>query len=129
MKPKPKLGIVDWGIGGIGIYKEARRQIGGLPVIYFSDTGAAPYGKMSRRELTSRLEDILAFLKSNGVTQVLFGCNAASTVIPLLEVDGLRVEGVIASAIKAVRLARPRRLALIGGRRTVLSGVYRDALG
>ena len=127
MKRVPNLGIVDWGIGGIGISKLARSRIGNVPIVYFSDTGVTPYGRMSRQDLVSRLNDVIAFLRSLGVTHLVLGCNAASTVIPLLNVDGLQVKGVIESAVRITERMRPGRLALIGGRRTVLSGIYRRA--
>jgi len=129
MKRRANLGIVDWGIGGIGLTKLAKSRIGNVPVIYFSDTGVTPYGRMSRHELVSRLNNVIAFLRSKGVTHLLLGCNAASTVIPFLNVAGLRVKGVIESAVRVTERMQPERLALIGGRRTVLSGLYRRAFG
>lgn len=122
-----QLGIVDWGIGGISIYKLIKSELGNLPVIYLSDTGVTPYGRMSRRELISRLQVVFAVLRSRGVTHLVVGCNAASTVLPFLDVAGMKVEGVIESAIRETLRHKPEKLALIGGRRTVLSGVYRRA--
>ena len=128
-KPHPAghLGIVDWGIGGLGIYKLARTGIGDFPVTYFSDTGVTPYGKMSQRELISRLTKVIAFLRSQGVTHILFGCNAASTAIPFLNSSETKLAGVIEAALRVTVRMHPSRLAIIGGRRTVLSGVYRRA--
>jgi len=127
MKQPSKLAIIDWGIGGISIYQLIKERLGDLGIIYFSDTGVTPYGKMSRRELVSRLNSVIAFLKTKGVTHLVIGCNAASTVIPFLNPSEMRIEGVIETAVEVATKARPRRLGLIGGRRTVLSGVYRTA--
>ena len=121
------LSIIDWGIGGVSIYKAIKEKLGPLPVIYFSDTGVTPYGRMTRPELASRLNVVIGFLKSEGVTHLALGCNAASTVIGLIEPSGLKIEGMIASGVAAALKKRPMRLGLIGGRRTVLSGVYRSA--
>lgn len=121
------LGIIDWGIGGIGIYKLIKERLGSVPVIYFSDTGETPYGKMSREKLVSRLNVVILFLRSKGVTHLVIGCNAASTVIPYLNANGLQIEGVINSAVQAAAKFKPEYLGLIGGRRTVVSGVYRKA--
>lgn len=120
-----KLAIIDWGIGGISVYKLVKEELG-LPVVYFSDTGATPYGKMTRPELVARLNDVIAFLKDRGVTHLVIGCNAASTAIPLLTDQDLKIEGMIDNAVAASMTYKPTRLAVIGGRRTVLSGVYRD---
>ena len=125
VRPKSQLGIIDWGIGGVSIYNLIKCRLGNIPVIYFSDTGVTPYGRMSRRELVSRLNGVLGFLRSRGVTHLIVGCNAASTVLPFLNVDQTTVQGVIESAIRVTESMNPTRLALIGGRRTVLSGVYR----
>ena len=122
-----RLGILDWGIGGISIYKLIKERIGDLPIVYFSDTGATPYGKMTRPELVARLNEIIFYLQSLGVTHLVIGCNAASTAIPYLKDIGIKVEGVIDSAVAETVKQKPTRLGLIGGRRTVVSGVYKKA--
>ncbi|MEO7673954.1 MAG: aspartate/glutamate racemase family protein [Pyrinomonadaceae bacterium] len=122
-----QLGILDWGIGGIGVYKLIKERRPEIPVIYFSDTGATPYGKMSRPELVARLNAVIRMLGSKGVTHLVIGCNAASTAIPFLDHQDLKIEGVIESAVSMTAGLKPKRLGLIGGRRTVLSGVYRKA--
>ena len=121
------LGIIDWGIGGIGIYKLIKEKLGDVPVVYFSDTGATPYGKMSRQELVSRLDSVIEFLKTRGITHLVIGCNAASTAIPYLKPHGIKIDGVIESAVAATLRLKLARLGLIGGRRTILSGVYRKS--
>ena len=122
-----RLGIIDWGIGGISIYKLVRERLGDVPVTYLSDTGVTPYGKMTRPELVARLNAAIKFLKARGVTHLVIGCNAASTALPYLEKAGLKVEGVIEPAVAMTAKLKPIRLGVIGGRRTVVSGVYRRA--
>ncbi len=121
------LGIIDWGIGGISIYKLLKVGRPDVRVVYFSDTGVTPYGKMSRKELVSRLEKVIDFLISKGATHLAIGCNAASTAIPYLDQTRLPIEGVIDTAVDVAVRSKPTRLGLIGGRRTVVSGVYRAA--
>jgi glutamate racemase len=129
MKMNSRLGIIDWGIGGISIYKLIKSRLGIIGITYFSDTGAIPYGKMTRPQLVSRLNDVINFLASRGITHLVIGCNAASTALPFLDTSPLKkVEGVIASAVDLVDKTQPSRLGLIAGRRTILSGVYRKAL-
>jgi glutamate racemase len=127
MNNQARLGILDWGIGGLSIYKLLKARLGAVPICYFSDTGVTPYGRMARAELIARLSQVSGYLKTQGVTQLVIGCNAASTALPWLQVPGLKVAGVIESAVQLTASLRPARLALIGGRRTVLSGVYRRA--
>jgi glutamate racemase len=127
MKNGSKLGIIDWGIGGISIYKLVRERLGDVPVVYFSDTGAAPYGKMTREELVARLDNVIDHLGSRGITHLVIGCNAASTAIPYLKNSPIKIKGVIESAVGLAARIKPERLGVIGGRRTVVSGVYRKA--
>lgn len=119
-----ELAIIDWGVGGVSVYKLIRDQLG-VPVTYFSDTGVTPYGKMTRPELVQRLNKVVRYLGSNGVTHLVIGCNAASTAIPFLIDQGIKIEGMIETAIRSTLTLEPKNLGLIGGRRTVLSGVYR----
>ncbi|HKV40285.1 MAG TPA: aspartate/glutamate racemase family protein [Blastocatellia bacterium] len=126
MIPKNRLAIIDWGIGGISIAALIKRHTGSAS-IYFSDTGVTPYGKMSQNELVPRLNRVIAFLRTLGATHLVVGCNSASTAIPFLKVPDLKLEGIIDSAVRLTERLRPSRLALIGGRRTVLSGAYRRA--
>ena len=121
------LGIIDWGIGGVSIYKLIKERMPDAAIIYFSDTGATPYGKMERRELAVRLDVVIKFLIERGMTRLVIGCNAASTAIPDLADHGIRVDGVIENAVDAAAKLRPRDLGVIGGRRTIVSGVYRTA--
>ncbi len=122
---KQKLGILDWGIGGVSVYRLVKEKLGNVSVVYFSDTGAVPYGKMSRGELVARLNRVIDFLKSKGVTHLVIGCNAASTAIPFLKREDVKIEGVIESAVAMTARLKPKKLAVIGGRRTILSGIYR----
>lgn len=118
------LGIIDWGIGGVSIYKLIKKQIG-VPMTYLSDTGVTPYGRMTRPELIARLDAVIDDLKKRGVTHLVIGCNAASTAIPFLKDHGIEIEGVIESAIASTARLKPAKLGVIGGRRTILSGQYR----
>jgi len=122
-----KLAIIDWGIGGISIYKLVKEKLG-LPVVYFSDTGATPYGKMTRAELVARLDNVVAFLKARGVTHLVIGCNAASTAIPFLTDQGVKVVGMIDNAIAASKKYKTARLGVIGVRRKLPSGVLRKRI-
>ncbi len=122
-----RLGIIDWGIGGVSVYKLVKEQLGDIPITYFSDTGATPYGKMKRAELVDRLDTVIEFLKTRDVTHVVIGCNSASTAINHLADHGIPVIGVIEPAVAMTARLKPRRLGLIGGRRTVVSGAYRRA--
>jgi glutamate racemase len=127
MPAKKILGIIDWGIGGTSIVKLIKDKLGDVPVVYFSDTGVTPYGRMKRDQLVARLETVIGYLSKQGVTNILMGCNAASSVIPYLRKQSVPIIGVIEAAVACTARVRPERLGLIGGRQTVISGAYRRA--
>ena len=122
-----RLGIVDWGIGGIGLLNALDRLAPGLPVLYWSDAGATPYGRMGVDELTDRLTTVVAALAERGATEVVLACNAASTVVDRLGAAAIPVEGIIGHGLAAV----PEHLGsigVIGGQRTIDAGLYRRGL-
>jgi glutamate racemase len=126
-----KLAILDWGIGGIGFFARFAARHPAVPVVYLSDTGFTPYGKVPRRPLAARVDHALRRLADeHGATHAVLACNAASTVLPHLGVSRARMPvcGVIAPAVQALCAMPPARIGVIGGWRTIRSGLYGRAL-
>lgn len=124
------LAVLDWGIGGLDFHARLRARHPALPLLYWSDSGAVPYGKLGRDALAARVAAVMAALRARGASRLVIACNAASTVLdhPTVVRAGLPVSGVIAPAIAAALADPARRLGVIGGRRTIRSGLYRRAL-
>ncbi|GFG80081.1 glutamate racemase [Mycobacterium paragordonae] len=121
------LGIIDWGIGGVGLVNALDRLVPGLPVVYWSDAGATPYGRMGVDELTDRLMRVVTALAERGATEVVLACNAASTVVAELGAAPVLVEGIIAHGLASV----PEELTsvgVVGGQRTIDAGPYQRGL-
>ena len=123
-----RLGFLDWGIGGIGIFRAFRQRRPEVPVLYWSDTGATPYGRLPAAALTARVRRVLRAMAGQGVTHAVVACNAASTILPALGDVGIPVMGVIEPAIAMVSPALEGVLGVVGGARTIRSGLYRRAL-
>lgn len=122
-----KLAVLDWGIGGLGFHRRFADAHPGIPVVYCSDTGFTPYGKVPRHALAGRIDHLLAHLAdAHGATHAVLACNAASTVVDDLAAPrrGIPVAGVIAPALAALATRPPARVGVIGGVRTVRSGLY-----
>src|SRR5688572_32066629 len=100
-----KIGICDYGIGGIGLYKLIREKTT-ADIIYFSDSGYTPYGKVAKEELENRIETVFEFLRSKGAEKIAVACNAASTVIP----QDPNVSGIIEHAIQMVTDLHPESI-------------------
>ncbi|MEY4545991.1 MAG: hypothetical protein RL685_2186 [Pseudomonadota bacterium] len=129
------IGVMDWGIGGLGFWKLLRQAAPEQRCIYLSDSGALPYGKLPPRQLALRVARVAAWFEQRGVRQLVVACNAASSVLTQVPrsaaQQGLALPellGVIEPTLRAL-LAGPRcRIGVFGGRRTVRSLAYRNPL-
>lgn len=122
-----RLAVVDWGIGGLGFLRLLAGRHPAVEVVYLSDAGCTPYGKLPRPALAARVDRVLCHLAdAHGVDHAVIACNAASTVLSELAAPrrGIAVAGVIAPAVDALSRRAPARIGVIGGRRTIASGLY-----
>ena len=122
-----KIGICDWGIGGLGFYQALRSDRPDIDVIYLGDQGFTPYGRASTLELANRVRIVQQWFLSQGVSELVVACNAASTVLDGVHVDGITSTGVIKPTLQ-VLLKETSTVSVIGGRRTIRSGAYRRPL-
>jgi glutamate racemase len=128
MSAPARIGILDWGIGGVGVLRELRRRAPSLPVIYLSDSGFVPYGLLSSKALGARVATLIRYLTEAGATSLVVACNAASTVLDTIEPARVPVLGVIAPALALVPKSFRGTLGVLGGRRTIRSQLYRRGL-
>lgn len=124
------IGILDWGIGGIGFYAMLKHAVPDADVVYLSDNGSAPYGTLGRDILRERVSDAVSLLAEHGAERVVVACNAASTIVPSIRKRFVfPVEDIIEHGIAGVLDAGVRSVGVIGGGRTIRSGMYRRELG
>jgi glutamate racemase len=97
-------------------------------VLYWSDAGATPYGRMRVDELAGRLTTVVDALAQRGATEVVLACNAASTVVGRLGAAAIPVEGIIDHGLASVPEDLTGQVGVIGGRRTIAAGHYRRGL-
>ena len=127
MSLPPRLGILDWGIGGLGVLRALRRRTRRVPVLYLSDSGFTPYGLLSRSALAARVSTLTQQLVAWGATHVVIACNAASTVLDELEFSSecaVQLTGVIAPTLARIPRNLRGTLGVLGGARTIRSGLY-----
>ncbi len=106
-----------------------RKLAPALAVTYVSDSGATPYGKLAPAALEERLRLLTVHLASRGVRRVFLACNAASTTLARGARYALPTEGMIEAGVATALASGARRVGVVGGRRTIASGVYRRMLG
>jgi glutamate racemase len=119
-----KLGIIDWGIGGLDCMARIRAQCPHLDITYFSDSGYTPYGRVPPGELSERVATVVDMI---AVDHVIVACNAASTILPKTPLS-IPVQGVIEHGVEAVLATTLGRVGVIGGQRTIESGAYGQPL-
>jgi len=131
MRPPARVGILDWGIGGVGVWRALRLRAPRVPVLYLSDAGYTPYGLLSCGELAARLTELVQLLVEQGATSIVVACNAASTVLgSLVRAHDFEVPitGMIRPILEHFPAAARGTLGVLGGRRTIRSQLFRRGL-
>ncbi|NOX96852.1 MAG: glutamate racemase [Nitrospirae bacterium] len=121
------IGVFDSGVGGLTVVKELFGQLPGENIIYFGDTARVPYGIKSDRTVVKFSLQNSRFLAQFKIKLLIVACNTASAV----GLDILRKEfpfpvlGVIEPGARAaLRLAKNKRIGVIGTEATVSSRAY-----
>lgn len=126
-----RLAVMDWGIGGLGFYRSWKQHRPDDSIVYFSDSGFTPYGKLSEEDLSERLNQIFKYLKAaHAVTHIVVACNAASSVLNKTRTpSGIETDGVIDSTVEFIReTLADKPLTVLGGNRIVDSQTYSKLL-
>ncbi|KQQ45259.1 glutamate racemase [Duganella sp. Leaf126] len=90
------IGVFDSGVGGLSVLRHIRAQLPAEHLLYFADTGHAPYGDKTEAFVVARALAVTAFLLDLGAKALVVACNTATV-----------------AAIKAVR-ARYPQLPVVG---------------
>ncbi|MEM9299914.1 MAG: aspartate/glutamate racemase family protein [Bacteroidota bacterium] len=117
-----RLAIMDYGIGGLDLFRRVKQIRPELGITYFSDSGEVPYGKLSKDKLHKRVSKVINFLKRKGANQIIIACHSASSVSSLIESDG--IIDLVDSTIYDPFAMQSQYLGIIGGGRTIHSGIY-----
>lgn len=73
------IGIMDSGMGGLSVLKEAVRLMPQEDFIYYGDSANAPYGTRSVEEIRRLTEDCVRYLLDRGVKEIVLACNTATS--------------------------------------------------
>ena len=80
MAEMPCIGILDSGVGGLGVLGEALRLFSGARFYYYADRDHAPYGSKREEEVTFCVCSGLKVLENCGVCAAALACNTATAV-------------------------------------------------
>src|SRR5450830_1698110 len=72
------IGIFDSGIGGLSVLRHIRAALPREKLLYFADSGYAPYGDKDEAQIVARSLAIAEFLIEQGVKALVVACNTAT---------------------------------------------------
>ena len=125
------IGIFDSGLGGLTVLRETMDLLPAEHLVYFGDSGRAPYGTKSKEVIVKYTFQDMNFLLSNNVKMLVMGCNTASACsldkvrksfqVPIIDVVG-------PGARAAASQTKNGKIGIIGTAATVGSKVYEKAI-
>ncbi len=125
------IGIFDSGVGGLTVFKEIEKLLPNEDIIYFGDTARVPYGNKSKSTIIKFITENILFLLKKKVKIIVIACNTASSLAldSLTGIFSVPLIGVVeAGAIKALKVSRNKKIAVIGTRSTINSKSYEKAI-
>jgi len=75
------IGIFDSGVGGLTVLSEVKKALPDESIIYVGDTANAPYGGKTPEALLAHGQDIIRFLKGQGVKAAVLACGTTSSTV------------------------------------------------
>ena len=72
------IGVFDSGLGGLSVLRHIRTQLPTENLIYFADSGYAPYGDKPEEFVIERSFKIAGFLLERDIKALVVACNTAT---------------------------------------------------
>ena len=72
------IGVFDSGIGGLSVLRHVRTLLPNESLLYFADSGFAPYGEKPEAVIVERTVSIAAFLLTQNIKALVVACNTAT---------------------------------------------------
>lgn len=72
------IGIFDSGVGGLSVLRHIHAQLPHEHLVYFADSGYAPYGDREEEWVVRRSLAVAAFLFGQGIKALVVACNTAT---------------------------------------------------
>lgn len=131
MSNNAPIGVFDSGIGGLTVVREIMSQLPNESIIYFGDTARVPYGPKSPDTVLRYSEEIVSYLRGEGVKAIVVACNTATAhALPALKAENqLPIIGVVEPGAKAaVAATKNGNIGVIGTQGTIGSHAYLRAI-
>ena len=123
------VGIFDSGLGGLTALRAFRELMPDENIIYFADSGRAPYGDRSFDELRVIARQDLDFVRSGGAKAILVACGTISSIAAdTLEEYEVPAIGVLKSTVDAVARLDAEKIGIIATPASIRSGAFERAV-
>lgn len=122
------IGVFDSGIGGLSVLRHIRAQLPHEHLLYFADSGFAPYGNKPEGVIVDRSLQIAHFLLQRGAKALVVACNTATaaSIKALREFyPTLPVVGVEPGLKPAAALSQTRIVGVLATQRTLASEKFK----
>jgi glutamate racemase len=121
------IGIFDSGIGGLSVLRHIRADLPHEQLLYFADSGFAPYGDKPEQVVVARSLAIAKFLMQQRVKALVVACNTATAaaIKALREAyPGVPVVGVEPGLKPAAALTQTRTVGVLATEGTLASAKF-----
>lgn len=116
------VGIFDSGLGGLSVLRHIHAQLPHEPLLYFADSGFAPYGDKPEAIVVERVLTIADYLLAQGAKALVVACNTA-TVAAVRELrerhPALPIVGVEPGLKPAAALSKSGKVGVLATERTL----------
>lgn len=132
MKDRP-IGVFDSGAGGLTVVRELHRLMPGENIVYFGDTGRAPYGTRSKETIIKYAHQAVSFLMKREVKALIAACGTISSVLDEKTVREMGVDipytGMVMPATRtACAMSAGGRVGVIATPASIRTGAYGRAM-
>ena len=76
--PDRAVGVFDSGVGGLSVLQHIRQRLPNESLIYFADSGFAPYGEKSDEAIIERSLTATQLLLQHQIKALVIACNTAT---------------------------------------------------
>lgn len=123
---KRPIGIFDSGLGGLSAVKTVLAHLPNEDVIYFGDSGRAPYGTRSEKTIEQYAKEDIEFLEKFDCKLIMAACGTVSSVAKnaISHVKVPFVEVVKPASAAAVKATKNNKIGVMGTSATINSGSY-----
>lgn len=122
------IGVFDSGIGGLSVLRHIHAQLPHEHLLYFADSGFAPYGNKPEAVIVERSLQIADFLLQRGAKALVVACNTATaaSIKALRErYPALPVVGVEPGLKPAAAASQTRIVGVLATERTLTSEKFK----